>query len=181
MKKLLNQLKIYLKDNKIVDIFIIGSAIKDKLEPGDIDIILLLREKDIKENNELMYQIKKSISFENIHIEPLLIDEMQTSKIFPAIIHEGYSIANNKMVSELINYVPFSLFIFSLKKLNKIEKVKFAQAIYGRKNKGLLTEEKGFQVGKGAIAVPVKKEELFKELFNKFKVSFSVKRILMNN
>jgi predicted nucleotidyltransferase len=178
--KLKKELKNYLKNKNILDIFLIGSMFKDKFDPNDIDIIVLFRERKTEENNDLIYEIKKSIKFENIHIEPLIIDDIKKNKVFSTILYEGYSISNNKSFSETLGYKSFSLFIFSLEKLNKIKKVQFAQAIYGRKNNGLLKQEGGIQLGKGSFITPVNKEELFKEILNKFNVSFSIKKSLIN-
>ena len=47
MKKLEKSLKNFLKkENRLVDIFLFGSAIKKKEIPSDIDIIALFRDKD---------------------------------------------------------------------------------------------------------------------------------------
>lgn len=181
MKKLQTKLRNFLKNKNIVDIFLIGSMFKDKSEPEDIDLILLFRDNNFNKNNELLYELKKSIGVENIHIEPLIVDNIQKSKIFFTILHEGYSLANGKRFSESLGYNSFSLFTFSLKNLAKIEKVQFAQALYGRKKDGLLKLEGGLSLGKGSFIAPVNKEELFKEMLNKFKISFLVKRALIKS
>ena len=181
MKKLKIKLKKYLKNKIIADIFIIGSAIKDKTSPKDIDVIVLFKEKNYKIMQEIIYKIKKDIEMEQLHIEPLLVENMFKEKIFSSIIHEGISIRNNKNIGELMGYKPFSLFSFSLEKLDKIEKVRFAQTLYGRKGNGLLKEEKGRYLGKGVFIIPINKEELFREIMLKFKTKFNVKRILLKD
>ena len=179
MKKLKGILKSFLKNKEIVDIFIIGSVLKEKFEPKDIDIIVLFRNKNYKMTGELTYSIKKNANIENLHIEPLIIDEMFQSKIFPSIIHEGFSIKSNKRISEIMGYKACSLFTFSLEKLNSIEKVRFAQTLYGRKNDGLLQKEGGISVGRGAFMSPIEKEEFFKEALNKQKVKFNIRRVFV--
>ena len=175
------KLKKYLKNKIIADIFIIGSAIKDKIKPQDIDVIVLFKNKDYEIMQEIIYEIKKDIGIEQLHIEPLFVENMFKEKIFSSIIHEGISIRNNKNVGELIGYKPFSLFSFSLEKLEKIEKVRFAQALYGRKKNGLLKQENGKALGKGVFIIPINKEELFREIMLKFKTKFNVKRILLKD
>ena len=180
MEKLRKELKKYLKDKFIIDIFIIGSSIKDKPEARDIDLIVLFRESDYKKIEESIYGIKRSIGIEGLHIEPLIVDDMLKESIFSSIIHEGISIRHDKNVSEMIGYKPFVQFTFALENLDKVNKVHFAQALYGRKGQGILREEGGRQIGKGAFIVPVSKEHLFREIMANFKVKYAVMRILAN-
>jgi len=181
IKILKSRLKNYLKNKSIVDIVIIGSSLKDKSTPRDIDLIILFREKEHQQIEETIYNLKKSLEEYNLHIEPLIIDKLFESKIFSPIIHEGFSIKYNKPLSEIIGYAADSLFKFSLEKLNNVEKVRFAQTIYGRKNDGLLQKENGTALGKGAFMVPVGKEELFREVLTKFKAEFTIKKIFVKD
>ena len=107
MKKLEERLKKYLKNKLIADIFVIGSSIKDKLDFKDIDVIVLFREKDYKNIEGIIYSIKREIGIENLHIEPLVVDNMLNESIFSSLIHEGISIRHNKGIGELIGYKPF--------------------------------------------------------------------------
>ena len=176
-----NRLKSSLKNKLIIDIILIGSALKDKQIPRDIDLIILFREREHQQIEETIYSIKKSLEEYNLHIEPLVIDKLFESKIFSSIIHEGFSIKYNKSLSEIIGHIAASLFKFSLEKLNNVEKVRFAQTVYGRKNDGLLQKENGTSLGKGAFMVPVGKEELFKEVLTKFKAEFTIKWIFVKD
>lgn len=65
--------------------------------------------------------------------------------------------------------------------MTNVNKVRFAQTIYGRRNNGLLNKEKGKATGKGSFIVPIGKEELFREVLNRHKVSFEVKRIFIKD
>lgn len=183
--KLKKKLKEYLKNKEIVDIVIIGSCLKDKEEPRDIDIIIIFAGKNYKIIEEIVYKIKEETSSieetEEIHIEPIIIHNLFKEKIFSTILHEGFSIRNNNFFSELAGFKAFSLFTFSLSNLSKIEKVKFSQALYGRKNNGLLYEERGKSLGKGSFMVPVEKEELFKQMMEKWKIKYSTKRTLIKD
>lgn len=178
MKK---KLKNYLKNKSIIDIFLIGSSIKDKLEINDLDIIILFREKNYKEIEKIIYEIKNSLDIEGLHIEPLIIDNIFSEKIFSSLLHEGISIKYNENISKLIGYNPFLLFTFSLSNLNNIEKVRFAQTVYGREGKGLLNEEGGKMIGKGAFLVPIEKEHLFRDVMSRFNVKYNLKRIMIKD
>ena len=167
IKKLKKQLKKHLNNKNIIDIFIIGSSLKNKLDFKDIENII--------------YNIKKELKIENLHIEPLFADNLFKENIFSSLIHEGFSIRQNKQVGELIGYKSFLLFIFSLEGLDNIDKVRFAQTLYGRNKKGILKEEGGKFLGKGAIIVPIEKEHIFRDIMLNFKVKFETKRIFIKD
>ena len=183
IKTLKSKLKNYLKNKNIFDIILVGSYLKDKEDPNDIDLIVVFAERGLKIIEELTFQVKESIrgvvGDKEIHIEPIVISNLFKEKIFSFILHEGFSIKNNKYFSELTGFNAFSLFTFSLNNLSKIEKVKFSQALYGRKNNGLLYEEKGKSLGKGSFIVPIQKQELFKEMLDKWKVKYKLHRTLI--
>ncbi len=178
------QLKKILKRNlnkNIVDIFIIGSFMKNKLNPNDIDIIILFKEKNLGEVGLNLHKIRESLKSNKLHLESIFADTMFKEPIFVTILHEGFSIKHNKEVHDLLNLKSFTLFNYSLGNLSKIEKVKFAQILYGRKKDGLLYREKAISLGAGSFKVPVEKEEIFKEFFSKWKVKYNSKRTFVNN
>ena len=179
--KLRNTLKKHIKDN-ISDIFIIGSTIKNKIEPRDFDIIVLFKEKNLKKVEDSLFNINESINFvKNKHIEPLFVSSMFKEKIFLTIMHEGFSVNNNKKVSEIIGLKSYSIFSYNLENLSKINKVRFAQALYGRKKDGLLYAEGGISLGNGSFMVLVYKEQIFKELFSAWKVKYSYRRAFVSD
>lgn len=181
MLKLKSVLKKHLKD-KIADIFLIGSGLKDKISPGDLDIIVLFKEKNIKEVGEYLFDIKESLGFvKNLHIEPLFADSMFRESIFQTILHEGFSIKEGRFLSDVLGVKSYSIFSFNLENFSKIDKVRFAQALYGRKKDGLLYSEKGISLGNGSFMVPVEREEIFKEMMKKWKVNYKHKRAFVSD
>ena len=68
------------------------------------------------------------------------------------------------------------LFTFSLERLSNIDKVRFAQTIYGRNKDGLIKSQGGIFLGKGSFISPVEKTELFKEALTKHKATFKMRR-----
>jgi len=181
IKRLNKELKDILKNKEVIDILLIGSTVKDKLKPEDLDLIIIFKNKDYAKIEELSYQTKKILSNYNTHIEHLIIDQLTKTEITSSIIHEGISINHKKPLSEILGFYSCSLFSFSLEKLTNVKKVRFAQTIYGRKGEGLLKKEKGIQLGRGAFLVPVQKEELFKEVLSNFNVKFNIKKAMINN
>ena len=178
--KLKSILKNKIKGN-IIDIFIIGSSLKNKLMPRDFDLIVFFREKNLKEVAEKLFDIKESLWIKDIHIEPLFVDNLFEEKIILSILHEGFSVKKNKFLSEMINIKPYSIFSFNLENLSKVDKVRFAQTLYGRNKDGLLYVEKGISLGQGSFMVYVEKEEIFKELMKKWKINYKHKRAFVSD
>src|SRR3989344_3286180 len=176
-KRLKKELKKYLKDKFVLDIFLFGSSVKEKLSPRDIDLVILVREKDYKKTEDLLYNIKNSLSIKNLHIEHLIIDDFLEKSISSSIIHEGISLRHNKRVTEMLGYEAFALFTFSLDNLTNVDKVRFAQTLYGRKNDGLVQKDKGRALGKGSFIVPIEKQNLFLDVLTKFKVKYKAERV----
>lgn len=178
--KLRKLLKKHLKNN-IIDIFVIGSILKNKLEPRDLDIIVLFKEKNLRQIEEKLYEIKEELNFGGVHIEPLFVESMFEEEIFLTILHEGFSIKYSKSVSEILKLKSYSIFSYTLNNLSKIDKVRFAQTLYGRKKDGLLYTEKGISLGQGSFMIPVEKEEIFKELMKKWKINYKRKRAFVKD
>lgn len=165
----------------VIDIFLIGSSVKDKLKPTDMDIIVLFGDRKLKEAEESLFDIKESLNVNNLHIEPLFAGSMFNEKLFLSILHEGFSVKDGKFLSDLLGVKSYSIFHFNLENLKKIDKVRFAQALYGRKKDGLLYSEKGISLGNGSFMAPVEREEIFKELMKKWKVKFNYKRAFVSD
>ena len=178
--KLASQLKKQIKGN-VIDIFVIGSSLKDKLEPRDLDLIVFFKEKNLKEVEEELYAIKESLNIANLHIEPIFASSLFEEKITLSIMHEGFSIKKSAFISDTFNLKSYSIFSYSLENQSKINKVRFAQTLYGRKKDGILYTESGISLGHGSFMAPVLKEEIFKELMKKWKVKYNLKRAFVND
>ena len=180
IQKLRSILKNKIKEN-IIDIFIIGSALKNKISPRDLDLIVFFREKNLRDVEERLFEIKESLKIREVHIEPLFADEIFEESVTFNIFHEGFSIKKNKFLSEIVKLDSYSIFSFSLENLSKIDKVRFAQALYGRKKDGLLQKEKGIILGQGSFMINVEREEIFKEFMKKWKVKFERRRAFVRD
>jgi len=174
LKSLLN------KERLLVDIFIFGSVLKGKNEPEDIDLVSLFRDKDYKLIEEVDYAIKKEgdkLNL-NIHIEPLIVDNINTSEVYKNIIHEGFSIKNMNFVSKMIGFNPFLLITYNLRNKKPSEKVMFSYALFGRKKgEGLVKSLEGKELGKGSILIPIKNEAEIVSFFKQWNVEFNKQRI----
>jgi len=183
MKKLKKNLQNLLKkERSLVDIFIFGSALKSKENPKDIDLVSFFRMKDYRVIEEVNYKIKKEGDRHklNVHIEPLIVDDMLHSEVYRNIIHEGFSIRYMQPVKQILNFGSFLLVTYHLKNKKPSEKVMFSYALFGRKKGGgILNEMGGKGLGKGSILVPVDREDIILSFFNQWNVAFKRQRVLL--
>lgn len=180
-KKLTSILEKHLKDN-IADIFIIGSSLKNKLVPNDLDLIVLFKERNLKLVEECLFDIKEELDFiKSVHIEPLFVESMFKESVFFTVLHEGFSIREGKSISEIFKVKAHILFSYNLKNLSKVDKVKFAQALYGRKADGLIYREKAISLGQGSFMSLVDREEIFKDFFKEWKVKYNRKKVFVSD
>ena len=169
--------------NNIEDIFIIGSSLKNKKFPNDLDLVVLFKDKSKnKEIQEILFEIKENLDFvDNVHLEPFFIEDLFSETLLLTILNEGYSIKNKKYIYEDLHVESFIMYSYTLSNLDKVQKVRFAQALYGRKKDGLLYSEKGISIAFGSIMVPIHREEIFKDFFKKWKVKFSRKKVFVSD
>lgn len=183
MKKLKKNLLSLLKKEKfLVDIFLFGSALKNKEKPNDVDLIALFRDKDYEQIESILYKIKKigeALKID-IHMEPIIIDTLHSQKVYASILHEGFSIKNMKHLSEMLGFKSFILITYNLKDKKSSDKVRFSYALYGRKKgEGVLKSLNGEEVGRGSILVPVEKYEIIKEFLKQWDVKYSKERVTL--
>lgn len=147
----------------------------------DIDIAVLFRAKEFEMVEEILFQIKKEVGMEKLHLEPLYLEDILMGGVFSSLIHEGFSLRHGRKVGEMLGYSPYWLFTYRLDNLNNVEKVRFSQTLYGRKGAGLLQESGGRALGKGVFLAPVEKEYLFQEVLARFKVGHKSLRVLVKD
>ena len=111
-KRLKKELKVYLDDPKIFDILIIGSVVKGKENPKDVDLIVLTYEKQDK----IIYELRKK----NYHAENLLIKNLfKEQELLKTILKEGFSLkSNKKILPEKESLLIFSYSLDNLKPLD---------------------------------------------------------------
>jgi len=168
----------------LVNIFIIGSALKGKEKPNDVDLITVFRDKDYGRFEEINYKIKKIGDDANLklHIEPLLVDNLINQEISSFVLHEGFSIKDMGFVNDIIGFESYLLITYDLDGKTASDKVRFSYALYGRKKgEGFIKELKGKSVGKGALMVPVGKQSGIHDFFGQWGVSYKEKRMLIIN
>jgi predicted nucleotidyltransferase len=122
MKDLIKKLKPLLKNSNITDIIIFGSIVKSKISPGDIDVAVLVKEKNLEIRNTILKLIPDA------DVQLITIEDFE-NKIFLSLIKEGYSIKNNQYMHEIYKIRPIKMYKYSLKQLTSSQKVMFERGI----------------------------------------------------
>lgn len=170
------------KEKYLVDIFLFGSAFKGKEKPNDVDIIALFRDNNYEKIEEILYQIKKAGEKLKIllHIEPVVVDQLYNQKVYPFLLHEGFSLKNMKFLHDMLGFEPFVLITYNLETKTSSEKVRFSYALYGRKEgDGVLKKLKGRVVGKGSFLIPIKQQATIKSFFEQWNTRYTEQRIFI--
>ena len=170
------------KERFLVDIFLFGSVLKGKEKPNDVDLIALFRERSYEKAEDILYKIKKigeKLNL-NLHIDPVIIDNLHNQKVYISLLHEGFSIKNNKFLNDLLGFKSFIMITYNLISKSASDKVRFSYALYGRKEgEGLLKILKGKEIGRGSIFVPVNEQEAIKSFFRQWNVDFKEQRVVV--
>ncbi len=176
--------KKFAKQHELMDIILFGSSVRGKIEPKDIDIILISHEKNIKKNLEVLQEfrniLKNKISKEDTKI--INIEELFESNLLArqGILIEGISLVYDRPLSNIMGFAGYSLFSYKLKNLNNTEKTKFIYSLIGRNKKGIIKKLKGVQIGKGAVMIPIENSEVFKEFLEKWEIKYNMRKILVS-
>ena len=178
-------IKVWITTKKVLDVILFGSSIREKSKPKDIDLCILISDIDEEKSMDLVDSLGKSLGNLNLsfHINILTSSSfVKGDTLVNTLLSEGYSIKKGEMFSSVFGYTNKSLFIYSLKKFTPSKRVKVHYMLRGRYgSKGILAEVNGNFLGTGSIIVPTEKEDLLKEIFDKWDVEYKIERILLVN
>jgi predicted nucleotidyltransferase len=180
-KEFLRIINKFLENPEILDVILFGSIVKGKEKPRDIDI-LVVYSNEIKDISEKIYILKKSLEkiYKNIEITPKRYNEVFKPEFIAreSIISEGYSMRNKKFFLEALGYKNMVLFKYSLKNMNKSERMRFYYSLYGRGNeKGILEKNNCYKFSDGVIISPIGSSEairIFLKSWNIENLDFSI-------
>jgi len=177
LRKLQSKSKALLKKNKkiIFDIVLFGSIVRGKYKPEDVDVAVIFKEKIPRTKiDSIVSQLK------NFHTEYIFLDEIYSEPVWQTLISEGFSLTKNKFLHEILGMKSWFLFTYNLDNLIPTEKPKFFNAVFGRtKGTGLLKELGGRSLGRGAIIVPLENVDKMREILDRWKVNYNVKKIFI--
>ena len=165
-----SKLKKYLKDKEILDIIVFGSFVKGKAEPRDIDIAVVSDKKE-------------SIDIKGFHVSNLKPSDffVRVPSLVHTLLREGYSLKNNKFLSEVYKFSNRVLFSYSLTSLKPTDKVKIVNVLRGRTGeKGLVLENGGGWLANQVFLAPIGTDNIFEKFFLNFKVKFNKSYILIH-
>ena len=171
-------------NKEVFDIIIYGSSVMSKEEPGDTDIIIIFKEKALKERLDIAQEFKNRIKgkVKNPDIKTINLIELFDLNFLArqGIIAEGYSLIDSKSFSSKMGFKGYVLFTYSLKNLNHNEKTKFTYSLIGRNSKGMLEISEAVSLGKGAFVVPIEKSILFEDFLKQWKINYKSKKTLIS-
>lgn len=164
------------KNKKIIfDIFLFGSSVRGKYNPEDTDVAVIFKEKISREKIDSILK-----GFGNFHAEYIFLDEIYSEPLWQTLISEGVSLSRNKPLHEILGMKSWFLFTYSLPSFSPSEKSKFSHAIFGRSNGiGILKDLGGRALGKGSLIVPIQNADRMREILDRWKVNYSVKKIFI--
>lgn len=168
-------------NTSIFDIVIYGSSVKGKLNPNDIDIMVIFKDGELSVRLDTIQKIKEKIIFiDKIDIKQMLLSDFLKPEHFArtGIIIEGYCIFRGMNVSELFGFKAFAVFHYELKNHSHNEKIKFNYIISGRGKTGILEKYEGVRMVSGTVKVPIKYSILMEDVFIANKVKYKKSEIL---
>ena len=180
----IKKIKQWIIKNNVVDTVLFGSSIRENLNPKDVDICIIIKDIDEKKSLDLVDSLGKlTDNFKlKFHINLLVSSSfISGNTLTKTLLNEGYSIRHNKSFPLVFGFENKSLFVYTLKHFSPSKRVRFHYLLKGRYgSKGILKETQGKFLGAGSILVPTKKEDLLKEIFDKWDVKYSIIRILVS-
>jgi len=179
------QKKLKLNYNKdILDIIQFGSSTIENTEPNDIDIAIIFNEiplkKQLLETQKIKRQLEKTTTLP-IHTTPFTFKSIFDKSNFARenIIFHGKSIISQDPFIKKIGLTPKIQIYYSLKDLEKKEKIKFNYLLNGKRKKyGLLRKHKGSLLKPGLIEISPEHEKIFTDSIKKITPNFKIRKIL---
>ena len=177
-----NRIKVWVKKEKVIDVVIFGSSVRGSHKPKDVDLCIILD--DETRSLELVQSLGELVdSFGLVsHVNTLTPSGfLGGNTLSRTLLEEGYSVKHSKSLSSLMGFKNQSMFTYTLKSFSPSRRVQFHYMLKGRYgSSGMLKEVGGNFVGTGTIMLPSKNEDVLKEVFDKWKVKYSIKRMLVS-
>ncbi|OGJ20405.1 hypothetical protein A3K73_00130 [Candidatus Pacearchaeota archaeon RBG_13_36_9] len=184
LKYLESECEKFAKQQKLFDIVLYGSSVKGKEEAGDIDLLLVFEDENLKERVRVAQELKEILSkkLKNIDLKTINLKELFEKEFLArqGILIEGHSLLYNKDFSKRLGFEGAALFTYNLKGLNHNEKTKFTYALIGRNGPGMIKKLGVEALGRGAVMVPVKESLVFEDFLQKWKLNYKKKNILIS-
>lgn len=175
-KRFLKIINSFLKKPEVIDVLLVGSVIRGKEHPNDIDLFVIYSE-SARNIIDLDYSLRKELKEISSNFE---ITGNRYSELFrpeftarEAILAEAYSFRTKKSFSEGLGYNNLILFKYSIKTLSNSKKIQLHYSLYGRgKEKGVVEKNNCYKFANNTLLCPIKNSEFLKEFFAKWKIEY---------
>lgn len=183
-EKLFLEIKKWIKKNNVLDVLLFGSSARGKNKPNDIDLCIMINDKDEEKSLDLIDSLGKVTDKFDGKVQINILTSSQFlvgNTLSKTLLTEGFSVLKNKSYAECFSLSSKSLFIYDLKDFSASKRVKFHYLLRGRYGaKGALKELTGEIIGSGTIAVPTKHEDALIEIFDFWHVKYKIERVLIS-
>lgn len=171
LKKLSQKLKQLLPNYKLIeDIIIFGSLVREKTHPKDVDIALLVHERDEEQLEKIEKELRSLLEGFKIDITILTVKEVY-SPLWLSIMKEGYSVSNEEFLPTLYGIKPEKLYKYSIKMLTPVQKVQFDRGM-----RKMIEDLSGIRLTRTVILIPFQKSKRFEEFLKTWKIEFETQR-----
>jgi len=185
MMQKLWQKKLKLKYSKdVFDIVVFGSSVLESKIPNDLDIAVIFDKIQLKNQLNQAQEIKKQIQKNTtlpVHIKSFdlysLFDKSNFAK--ENILFYGKSLISNDYFSKKLGFIPKMQIHYSLKNLEKKDKIRFNYMLNGKKqNYGLIKKYGGELLKPGLVEIPPEFEKIFIDSIKKITSEFKIQKVL---
>ena len=143
-----------------------GSLVKGKFKPNDVDIALLVKEKEIA----LVGEVKEFLGKRNVDIELVSLEEFYSTRIGLTLITEGFSVKRDKFLKDILGLKSKKIYIYNIKHLTQSHKV-----LFGRGLNFVLNKIKAVKLGAGSVMVPLESSGEFEDFLARWEMKYNVK------
>ncbi len=174
------------KHREVFDVVLYGSTVIGKPSPNDIDVMILTRERlhPAEVRNlvlEFKAELKGLLARERLDVRVMGLEDLFDPNNLASlgVVIEGLSLTRGKPLAELMNGEAHTLFRFTLRRMERKDRVRFQYALRGRDGKGgILKELDALQLGAWVVLVPLKNTYRFKEFLDLWGVGYEAFTLL---
>ncbi|MDP7080277.1 MAG: nucleotidyltransferase domain-containing protein [Candidatus Undinarchaeales archaeon] len=167
--------------DRILDILVYGSTVRGRRAPGDLDVLVVLRDVTSQEYVDIPYRLRKVLEKERgegqLDVKGVKTEEFLDPNYLARtrVLIEAYSLLHDDFLCKRFGLAPHALFTFDLKGLTRSEKTRFHYAMKGRSGEpGVLDELGGVHLGRGVVLVPINAAGDFCDLLELWNVGYEV-------
>ncbi len=171
---------------EVFDVVLYGSTVIGKPSPNDIDIMILMKARlhPVEVRSlvlELKAELKGILPGKRLDVRVMGLEDLFDPNNLASlgVVIEGLSLTRGKPLAELMNGEAYTLFRFTLRGMERKDRVRFQYALRGRDGKGGILKELGaLQLGAWVVLVPLKNTYRFKEFLDLWGVGYEAFTLL---